>query len=63
MIQYFKLKPIFILLEHRNMPVDDAIVLITRNFDAYMRGEKMGPVAGSNGSGSLTDRHPEPIQV
>ncbi|KAF2892772.1 hypothetical protein ILUMI_13407 [Ignelater luminosus] len=49
--------------EHRNMPVDDAIVLITRNFDAYMRGEKIGPAAGGTGTGSLTDRHPEPIQM
>ncbi|KAK4876514.1 hypothetical protein RN001_009020 [Aquatica leii] len=46
--------------EHRNIPVEDAITLISRNFDAYMRGEKStSPGAGT----SLLDRHPEGIQM
>ena len=39
------------IAEHRNMPVDDAITLITRSFDKYMldrreRTEGLGPGAG-----------------
>ncbi|KAF5299876.1 hypothetical protein FQA39_LY11413 [Lamprigera yunnana] len=46
--------------EHRNMPVEDALILITRNFDAYMRGEKsVSPGLGA----SIMDRHPENIQM
>lgn len=50
-------------LEHRNMPIEDALVLITRNFDAYMRGEQTGRNANGTGVTSLSDRHPEGIQV
>lgn len=44
------------------MPIEDALLLITRNFDAYMRGEKTG-LNPTTGIGSLIDRHPEHIQV
>lgn len=50
-------------LEHRNMPIEDALLLITRNFDAYMRGEQMGRNGNGTGVSSLSDRHPEGIQV
>ena len=42
------------------MPIEDALILITRNFKAYMRGEKFevdGPAI------ALTEKHPEPVQV
>lgn len=42
------------------MPVDDAVSLITRNFDAYMRGEK---AALGSTTMTLNQRHPEPIQM
>lgn len=46
--------------EHRNMPIEDAITLIGRNFEAYMRGEK----CTTQGTGaSLLSRHPESIQM
>ncbi|KAK5642265.1 hypothetical protein RI129_008432 [Pyrocoelia pectoralis] len=46
--------------EHRNMPIDDAITLIGRNFEAYMRGDK----CTNQGTGaSLLSRHPENIQM
>lgn len=46
------------------MPVDDAIALITRNFDAYMRGEKTGSTLPMiSAPVSLSERHPEPIQI
>lgn len=50
-------------LEHRNMPIEDALVLITRNFDAYMRGEQIGRNVNGTGINNLSDRHPEGIQV
>lgn len=52
-------------LEHRNMPVDDAIQLVARNFDAYMRGEKSGGTSTvAIGPAPLAnERHPEAIQV
>lgn len=45
------------------MPIEDAFTLLTRNFDAYMRGEQL--VRNTNGTGvnNLSDRHPESIQV
>lgn len=43
------------------MPIDDALMLITRNFDAYMRGEQLPPSATV--TPTLTDRHSEQIQV
>ncbi|XP_069692035.1 nuclear receptor coactivator 5-like isoform X2 [Periplaneta americana] len=54
--------------EHRNMPLEDAVPLIMRNFEAYMRGEKMPttiptPISVVSSSVPLTDRHPEAIQV
>ncbi|XP_018324076.1 pre-mRNA-splicing factor srp2 [Agrilus planipennis] len=47
--------------EHRNMPIEDALKLISRNFEAYMRGDKTNRANGT--SMSLEDRHPEQIQV
>ncbi|PSN47354.1 hypothetical protein C0J52_06551 [Blattella germanica] len=54
--------------EHRNMPLDDAVPLILRNYEAYIRGEKLPapistplPVVSSNVP--LTERHPEAIQM
>lgn len=43
------------------MPTEDAINLISRNFDAYMRGDKNIP--GSVSIGPLAEKHPEAIQV
>lgn len=40
------------------MPLEDAIILITKNFDAYMRGDKMGAPVSAN-----AERHPENMQV
>lgn len=45
------------------MPIEDALLLITRNFDAYMRGEKMGRNTNGTGVNNLSDRHPESVQV
>lgn len=45
------------------MPTEDALVLITRNFDAYMRGEKAGQNPLGTGVNALSDRHPEAVQV
>lgn len=46
------------------MPVDDAVALITRNFDGYMRGEKTVTSLGASAPPvSLNERHPEPIQI
>lgn len=46
------------------MPVDDAVALITRNFDAYVRGEKTSTSLGMiSAPVSLSERHPEPIQI
>ncbi|KAI4470474.1 nuclear receptor coactivator 5-related [Holotrichia oblita] len=42
------------------MPIEDAIILLTRNFEAYMKGEtfeKEGRMA------SLAEKHPEAIQM
>lgn len=47
--------------EHRNMPLDDALILISRNFEAYMRGEELKPVDPNKPD--LADRHPQPIQM
>ncbi|XP_044756326.1 nuclear receptor coactivator 5 [Coccinella septempunctata] len=48
--------------EHRNMPVDDALLFITRNFEAYMRGEKI--IAADNESQmTIYDKHPTAIQL
>lgn len=50
------------------MPVEDAIAMIARNFDLYMRGEKgLGPgpvpVVPAGGLAPNLDRHPEAIQT
>lgn len=60
-----------ILPEHRNMPLEDAINLLARNFDAYLLREKASrpsevsvvPATGPLTAVNLTDRHPEAIQV
>ncbi|KAL0271558.1 UNVERIFIED_CONTAM: hypothetical protein PYX00_008615 [Menopon gallinae] len=57
--------------EHRNMPLEDAISLLARNFDSYLLREKASrpsevnvvPAAGPLTAVNLTDRHPEAIQV
>ncbi|EEB10000.1 conserved hypothetical protein [Pediculus humanus corporis] len=57
--------------EHRNMPLEDAINLLARNFDAYLLREKASrpsevnvvPATGPLTAINLTDRHPEAIQV
>ncbi|XP_050300573.1 nuclear receptor coactivator 5 [Anthonomus grandis grandis] len=46
--------------EHRNMPIDDALLLVQRNFEAYMRGEKAPEDPNKM---TLADRHPAPIQM
>ncbi|KAL3285280.1 hypothetical protein HHI36_019390 [Cryptolaemus montrouzieri] len=47
--------------EHRNMPLEDALIFITRNFESYMRGEK---TPGENGSQmTIYDKHPNSIQL
>lgn len=59
------------LPEHRNMPLEDAISLLARNFDAYLLREKASrpsevsvvPATGPLTAINLTDRHPEAIQV
>ncbi|KAJ9583891.1 hypothetical protein L9F63_021768, partial [Diploptera punctata] len=54
--------------EHRNMPLDDAVPLIMRNYEAYIRGEKLSaPISTSipvvSSSIPLSERHPEAIQT
>lgn len=51
--------------EHRNMPVDDAIQLIARNFDTYVRGEKSGgqSTVAIGPAPLANERHPEAIQI
>lgn len=43
------------------MPVEDAMILISRNFEAYMRGEQSTPENG--GQMTVADRHPPSIQM
>lgn len=45
------------------MPIEDALLLLTRNFDAYMHGEQTGRNANATGVNNLSERHPEGIQV
>lgn len=50
------------------MPLEDAVPLIMRNFEAYMRGEKLPapvptPISVVSSSVPLSERHPEAIQV
>lgn len=48
--------------EHRNMPLEDALVFIARSFDTYLRGER-GGIGAVGSSQSVPDRHPEAIQT
>lgn len=43
------------------MPVEDALVLISRNFEAYMRGEQT--TTENNGQMAVVDRHPPSMQM
>lgn len=46
------------------MPLEDALILITRNFDAYMRGDKtVTETLGPGGVLSVSDRHPTSMQL
>lgn len=60
---------IFFVLEHRNMPLDDALALIVKNFEAYMKGERspvippVGAVPVTAAGIPLGDKHPEMIQA
>jgi len=42
------------------MPLDDSLLLIQRNFEAYMRGEQAPEDPNKM---SLADRHPAPVQM
>ncbi|KAK9876716.1 hypothetical protein WA026_014955 [Henosepilachna vigintioctopunctata] len=48
--------------EHRNMPIDDAFLFMSRNFEAYMRGENVPPTDGSSQM-TLNDKHPNSVQL
>lgn len=54
--------------EHRNMPLDDALNLIVKIFEAYSKGEKyaivppFGAVPVTPAGIPLGDKHPEAIQ-
>lgn len=43
------------------MPIEDALILISRNFEAYMKGEQFAPENAV--SLTLNDRHPNSTQV
>lgn len=43
------------------MPIEDALILISRNFEAYMKGEHSTPDDPSEMT--LLDRHPTAVQV
>ncbi|KAG5865055.1 hypothetical protein JTB14_020179 [Gonioctena quinquepunctata] len=47
--------------EHRNMPIDDAMILLSRNFESYMKGD-LGP-SEQSGQMTLLDRHPNQMQI
>ncbi|XP_044259145.1 nuclear receptor coactivator 5 [Tribolium madens] len=49
--------------EHRNMPIEDALVLMTRNFDAYMRGDKTASEPTPGAIKNVSDRHPTTMQL
>lgn len=44
------------------MPVEDALILISRNFEGYMRGDKVGSQA-TGANSALLERHPEGFQA
>lgn len=53
--------------EHRNMPTEDAISFICKDFEDRLRAEqleksKFRPMGGAARAPSLQDKHPEPIQ-
>ena len=48
-------------LEHRNIPIDDAIYLINKNYESYKNGEQSK--VGAISTVPKTEKHPEPIQV
>lgn len=43
------------------MPIEDALILISRNFEAYMKGEHLPPE--NPAEMTLLDRHPQSVQV
>lgn len=43
------------------MPIEDALILISRNFEAYMKGEHLPPE--NSADLTLLDRHPTTMQV
>lgn len=43
------------------MPIEDALILISRNFEAYMKGEQFAPENAV--ALTLNDRHPNSVQV
>lgn len=43
------------------MPIEDALILISRNFEAYMKGEHVPPENAVEMT--LLDRHPTSVQV
>lgn len=47
--------------EHRNMPIEDALILISRNFEGYMKGEHLP--AENLAEMTILDRHPQSVQV
>nr|XP_023025330.1 nuclear receptor coactivator 5 [Leptinotarsa decemlineata] len=47
--------------EHRNMPIDDAMILISRNYESYMKGD-LAP-SEQSGQMKLLDRHPNNMQI
>lgn len=43
------------------MPIEDALILISRDFEAYMKGEHLPPE--NPAEMTLLDRHPTNVQV
>lgn len=43
------------------MPIEDALILMSRNFEAYMKGEHLPPE--NPAEMTLLDRHPTSVQV
>lgn len=61
---------LYFFLEHRNMPYKDALAFIVHSFEAFIRGEKMGPLPGgltgipiSECGMPLGNKHPEGINT
>lgn len=51
--------PLYCIVEHRNMPVEDAINLISRDFANYKAGGRSVPL----NTPLANERHPDAIQV